>query len=235
MLPGLTPKEAQDLILSVGTHHGQRRLSPVEVAQLFQKAIAAGATLPECARFVHLKSATMVSRFLRLLKLDPSIQHVVGWGQTGATVSFAASWPLGELSSDEQQSAAREIMANQLRTPEVVQLIQLWKRTRQPISRCVADVLGLRPTITRKHVLLGAVTDDSVKAALSSRVQSQRDELFARTLHELYGPLTGVSARLGTDRFTIVTGDKNAAVINDPGKQSFETLINDSLRNHVAK
>ena len=42
MIRGLSQPELQSLILSVGTHRGHRRLSPMEVAMLLRQAVESG-------------------------------------------------------------------------------------------------------------------------------------------------------------------------------------------------
>jgi len=235
MLPGLTPEEARDLLLSVGTHHGKRRFSPVEVAQIFHKALAAGATLVSCARFVNLTGPTMVSRFLRLLKLVPEIHHLVDWGQTGATIAFASAWRLGELEQDEQKEATREVMANQMSKEEVRQIVQLRQRSRRRIVDCINEVLRMRPTLTRHHVFLGAITDDSLKRFLRCLNQSDRDDLLVGLIRSEYGIHGKTSARLGVERFTIVTDDDGAVRLKTGDTAGFETAINKALLARIPK
>lgn len=233
MIAGLTPEEARDLMLSVGTHHGKRRLSPVEVAELFQKSLMAGATPIQCARFVNLTGPTMITRFLSLLKLSPEIRHIVDWGESVVTISFASAWVLSGLSNDEQETAVREVMANQIKKDEVHQIIQLRKRSQRPIEECVNEVLRMRPVVSRRHVFLGAITDERVKKVIAALKQSDRDVLLATALKSIYGELKKTSGRLGVERFTIVTDDHGAARLKESGKSGFELVINQVLIGQV--
>ena len=235
MLPGLTHEEARDLVLSVGTHHGRRRLSPLEVAELFQKALTSGATLQECAHFVNLTGPAMISRFVRLLRLSAQIRHMVDWGQTGATMAFAAAWRLAELGEDEQEAVVREIIANEMTREEVRQLVQLKKRSRRRMEECVSEVLRMRPAVTKHHVFLGAVTDEDTRQGLAKLKQGERDEVLASALTETYGVLPKTSGRLGIERFTIVTDEEGAARLKLGGGPGFEVAINQSLATKVSK
>ena len=87
----------------------------------------------------------------------------------------------------------------------------------------------MRPTITRKHVFLGAVIDDVVKQHLSKLKQPERDDLLSNVMSELYGKLPRTSARLGTDRFTIVTDEEGANALKKSAKPGFEPAINQLL------
>lgn len=235
MLPGLTAEEARNLVLSIGTHHSQRRLSPVEVAELFNKAILAGASTMECARFVNLTGPSMISRFLRLMKLSPEIRHLVDWGQTGATMSFETAWRLADLNKDEQEAAATPAMANQMSKDEVNQVLQIKKRSRRHVLECINEVLGMRANVVKKYVFIGAVIGDALKQYLVQLRQIQRDELLIGILIDHYGDLPNVSARLGLERFTIVTNEEGATRLNEGKQADFETIINKSLSAKAVK
>ena len=89
MILGLEQKEYQDLILSIGTHRGSRRLSPLEVARLIDKALNSGATRKDCTQALQV-SSTQISTFLKLLTLAPEIQYLAGWrGSKNATIAFS--------------------------------------------------------------------------------------------------------------------------------------------------
>lgn len=234
LLQGLTPEEAKGLILSVGTHRANRSLSPLEVARLFRKAISHGASREECASFVHLSGADMVSRFLRLLDLNPFVQHATDWRQTGPTISFTSAWKLSAFANKEQEGACLEIMANQLKTKEVEQAVQLERRSGRSFAACVAEVVRMRPSIVKVHVILGAIKDHEVENWLRTQSQSQRDTLFARVLAQAYPAAKKCSGRLGTDRFTIVTNDQGYTVVNPNRDNSFEPLIIQALRKKMS-
>jgi len=235
MLLGLNTQEARDLVLSVGTHHGKRRLSPVEVAHLFEKALFSGATLRDCADFVGLTGTTMVSRFLRLLKLNPAIQHIVDWGQTNTTLSFDSASKVAQLNESDHESVVEEIIANRMNKNEVRELVQLRERSKRPISDCVAEVLRMRPVIERQYVFLGAVTDRRLEEALSGLQQRERDELLGATLRAIYGPIERISGRLGTKRFLIVTDSKGAECLRRDGPDAFEAALNSGLAARILK
>jgi hypothetical protein len=229
MLPGLTPEESRDLIMSVGTHHGKRRISPVEAGLLIQKTLSAGCSVETCGQFLGFKDPSMVSWFLKLLKVDSTLHHLIGWGKGAGTVSFIAATELGRLNEDEQEEAFRLVIANELNKSEVFQAVQIRKRSKRRISECIEEVTRMRPTITRKHVFIGAVTDAVVRQHLLKLKQPERDELLSNTVSELYGKLPKTSARLGTDRFTIVTDEEGAATLKNGSKPGFEPAINQIL------
>ena len=60
---GLSSTELQDLVLSVGTHRSERRLSPLEVACLLDRALSCGGSRKECSDVLGI-SLTQVGTFL---------------------------------------------------------------------------------------------------------------------------------------------------------------------------
>lgn len=225
---GLSAEELQSLIMSVGARGAKRRYTPVEVGRRFKKAVDSGASLQECADAVQLKGSSMVSRFMRLLKLNPNIQHVVDWGQSDATISFSSAWKLTQFNSKDQTQACNAILEHQLSSPEVVQLIQLRVRSGKPITECVKGVLRMRPQIERRHVFIGAITSERLRDRLSAMLQQDRDELLTRAVRKRYAALRDFACRLGASRFTIVGGDEVANVLKG-NAADFETAINAEL------
>jgi len=150
-------------------------------------------------------------------------------------MSFAAGWRLAELNEDEQRTATGQIMANQLTKGEVGQIVELKKRSGRPITECIGEVLRMRPSVIRKYVFLGAVVGDVVKLHLMNLRQSERDAMLSTVLKNLYGQLPKTSARLGVDRFTIVTDEQGASQLKQVGRPTFEAAINRSLAETLPK
>lgn len=229
ILAGLNPEEAKNLLLSVCIRSGKRPLSPVEVALLFQKAMDHGANKKMCAQFVHLNGPSMISRFLMLLELSPLVQLSVDWGHTVSTISFSSAWHLLSLNVDEQEFACREIITNRFRSKEVEQVIQLRKRSRRTLVECLNEVIGMRPTITKVHVILGAIINPDVEEKLSHFTQVERDNLFRDLISVTYPEGKSLSGRLGTNRFSIVTDEQGVNIINPKQAPSLEHLITEKL------
>ena len=228
-LPGLSLDEVKRLIMSVGTHAAKRPYTPVEVGGKFMKAVRAGATLEQCAQAVQLRGTSMVSRFLRLIKLHSNVQHLIDWGQSGATISFTSAWRLTQLSTVDQVPACNAILQHQLTSPEVEQLIQLRRRSGKSIAECTKAVLRMRPVIERRHVFIGAVTSDQVRTRLVNMLQDDRDELLRKAVRRCFPKLRGFASRLGAERFTIVVNQQDASVLTH-GRENFEAAINAVLQ-----
>src|SRR5687767_2612557 len=118
----LSERERQRLLLSVGTHRGQRPLSPVEVANLYAKMINAGASLSDCARASNLEGPTWVTRFLQLLKLPESVRHLIVFGGGAGTISFSTGAEIAKLENDaEEETLIRAALSHRLSGSEVRQ------------------------------------------------------------------------------------------------------------------
>jgi hypothetical protein len=222
----LSPNERRSLLLSVGTHRTARPLSPIEVARLFEKALNAGASLQECADAAHFKATSMVSRFLSLLRLAPDIQHLVDWGQSGSTLAFTSAFELSRLPTSDHVAAASAVLANGLKSVEVRQLVQLRKRSGRSMEESVADTLGMRPTVERRHVFIGAVTNAATRDYLANQAQHQRDEMLRLAVGEAFPKVRNVPVRQGAERFTLVGDD---AMASELSKTDFEAAINKVL------
>ena len=175
----------------------------------------------------------MVSRFLNLLELSPLTQLSTDWGQTELTISFSSAWQLSCLSKDEQEISCREIITNQLRSKEVQQVVQLRKRSGRTLVECLNEVVGMRPTVTRIHLILGTITNTDVQEKLSNLSQIERDNLFRDISSVMYRGVKKLSGRLGTNRFSIVTDEHGINIICPKQDSSFEDEINQELANRM--
>jgi len=225
----LSQDERQRLLLSVGTHRGQRPMSPVEVANLYAKMIKAGASLSDCARASNLEGPTWVSRFLQLLTLPESVRHLVVFGGSAGTISFSTAAEIARLENDaEEEVLVRDTLTHRLSGSEVRQVVQLRKRSQRSLQDCLDEVIGMRPRVDKRYLYIGAITGAALKSALGAMPQQQRDVLLQKAVRTVLGgtPLTLV--KLGTDRFTLV-GDAAFGDVTAVKKDSLEQEINDAL------
>jgi len=231
---GLSPEIQRDLILSVGTRRARRRLSPIEVAQAIETALASGSTIQELAAELGLHP-TMIPRFRRLLKLAPDIRHLVDWWQGKARLSFEAASHIARLaSSKEQQEVVEAALKHGLGKVETIQVVQIRERSGRAIADCIVDVLRMRPQIERRHILIGAITSEKLRVALRQMTQQERDQLLKSAVIS-YGPeLPPWEGRLGVERFTLLGSDAfGAAAQKLPG--GFEDAINAYLLEGISQ
>ena len=227
-MKGISDSEYQGLILSVGTHRNARPLSPIEVAELLSKAVAAGATRAQCAEELGIGSS-QVSAFLSLLLLAPQIQHLADWqGSKAASVAFSTMVELRRLNHDDQTVAANAALTHKLTWKEAVQLVQIAIRSGKTIEECISRVLDLRPRITTRHLFVGAITSPETRACIGELPQSNRDALLSKTLQRLTGYDYPVGVRLGTNEFTILS-NHNLPKLLGLQRDEIELFINQTL------
>jgi hypothetical protein len=228
MLAGLSSDEFKSLLLSVGTHRDRRSLSPVEAASLFKKALAAGASVVDCAEAVRLAGPTWIARFLKLLELPEDVRHLVGWGRKSGSIAFTSASDIARLEdSADQRHAIEASIAHDLSSLEVRQLVQLRNRSHKSVQQCVSEVLKLRPHIEVKHIFVGSIISEKLRKLLRSFSQSRRDELLNHVCRERLASMT-LGARLGETRFTLV-GGKDFGDFLAKNKERLEQQINDAL------
>lgn len=231
---GLSSDEYRQLVMSVGTHRGERKLSPVEVAGLLNKAIEAGANRKECSQALDV-GPTQMSTFLRLLRLAPEVQHLADWGEgSGSTIPFSSLAQLASLEARAQDVAARAILGHRLTWKEVVQLVQVVGRSGKAIEQCIDDVVRLRPEVEIRHLFIGSLTSESLQTSLATVSQAERDSLLAEALRGILGMSEGLSGRLGTSNFTL-TWDKNPAEVAGLSADAFEKAVGESVAGAIAR
>jgi hypothetical protein len=200
----LPSEVVQKLILSVGTHRGDRPFSPVEVAENVEKAISSGSSIRELAAVMDVDPA-MITRFRRLLKLPQNVLYQIDWGQGVSLVSFTVATEVARLESEKEQlELVRHILAHRLSKDEVRQIVQIHLRSKKVIGEAVKDILGMRPQIEKRYVVIGTITSSKVREALQAMTQQQRDNLLKKIIAFRYPELANSGGKLGIDTFTLV-------------------------------
>lgn len=226
---GLSSSEVRQLILSVGTHKSERPLSPVEVAKLMWKAEKAGEKRREIAARLLLEDSSIIGRFIRLLRLPPDVQQLTGWGSDPATLSFTAGSEIARLEDKQEQLVlATAALANRFNKSEIMQVVQIRKRSGKSIKECIKIVLNQRPVIERRHVIIGSLQSEKLKDSLKEISQLERDALLQSAL-DRYGPnIQRLGSKLG-DRYFLLIGDDrlHAAIMSLP--EGFEQAITEYL------
>ena len=233
-LPGLSPEKARALILSVGTHRSDRPLSPIEVAEAMEASVTAGATTLVLAEALQLEDATWVTRFRRLLRLPNDVQHLVNWGSSPASVSLTSSTEIARLSSqDDQRFVMNAVVEHNMTSAEVRQIVQVLRRSGKSAGEATAEIIGQRPQVTRRHMLIGAIQSDEMQMTLRCMTQRDRDALLNAALHAHLPDLPAWTGRLGIDHFALSGGEDFAAAVQALPAH-FEVVVNTALRKELA-
>ena len=182
-MKGLLSHEISKLILSVGTHKSKRPLSPVEVAEFMQRALDAGEKRTEIAERLHLEDSSIIGHFISLLSLPTQVQQTVGWGSDPATVSFSAAAGIARLGSNLEQTAlAKAALENQFSKSEIIQVVQIRRRSGKSIDSCINAILDQRPVVERRYVMIGELTSESLKDQVKVLSQLERNNLLHSAL-----------------------------------------------------
>lgn len=227
-MKGLAPEEHKLLLRSVGTHRGDRPLSPFEVAQLLNKTLAAGSTRKEAAEALGI-GQTQVATFLKLRDLAPEIRHLADWGgSSNASIAFSSLAELSRLPRPAQIETADAILRYGLTWKEVVQLVQIADRSAKSVAQCIEEVLQLRPQIETRHLFVGAITSESMRQHIEGCMQIERDKMLENALAALLGRKNLASGRLGAANFTVMSSQSLPQLLGiDPDE--LERAVNDAL------
>lgn len=234
MLPGLSVLEIGRLRMSVGygTHKTGRPLSPVEVGTLLQRALKSGTSLEECAKILNFKGTSQLSRFIRILDLPPDILHLVDWGRSDkSAVGFTTAVELARVPDNKDKVAiVNAILEHGLQTDEVRQVAQIRKRSGRTIEDCLKEVIGMRPTVERRYVFIGAVGD--LQAALAEKTQAERNAMLHSGLEAL--GLTDAFGRLGVKIFTLVGDERMNNRLGSEGREVIEARLKAHISGKLA-
>lgn len=192
-----------------------------------------GATLGDCAAFVHLDGTAMIGRFVRLLTLEP-VEVTVDWGSTPTTIPFTAASEIAQLPSREHAAVIRAALEHSLKVGEIRQLTQLRKASNKSIDECINAILKLRPTITRRYMFVGRVDDAGTVNALAKMDQFSRDGLLGRVLSKLDGRLSEAAGRLKPGQFSII-GDATVSTALHGLKPDFESVVATAIQDAVCR
>ena len=125
--------------------------------------------------------------------------------------------------ADNQRMVANAVLEKGLSSKEVRQVGQLVVRSGRSVDVCLKEVLGMRPTIERRYVFIGSITDEHVRRALSVRSQKERDAILALGMERIC--LAGAAGRLGTKFFTLVGDERFDVSMKEVGKGNIETRL----------
>jgi len=233
MAIGLTDTELSQFQLSVGyTLKDSRPLSPVEVGQLCHKSEKKGFSRTEITSAALMTDPGMISQFLKVSELDPSLQHLIDWGRAGVgVIGFSVGYQLTRFNKSTHKKLATLILKHQLTKIEMRDIHQLVERSNKPLAQCVSRVVSRRPVQIVRSVIIGAVVGAELKGQLKSHTQKKRDQLLHEVFVELYPALKNWTVKLGINRFTVIGGK---IVENTIAKEKdFETMISRHLQQKI--
>lgn len=228
MISGLSQTELQSLILSVGTHRGHRRLSPMEVATLLRQAMEAGTSRQALSESLKI-SEIQVSRFIRLFDLEPDLRDLADWGRGNAsTIPFSSLLEIVRLTPSQQFEVVESALTHKLTKAEFRQISQMSERSGRHIDDCIADVIERRPQVQMQFVLIGSIHQNKLQEYLDTQLQNTRDYLLKEVLDKLGQPSRAIHGRLGSKMFTFLAGQDIVSLL-DMDPDAIEAFVNERL------
>jgi hypothetical protein len=206
MIPGLESSEARDLILSLGTHHAKRRLTPTEAGELIQQSLNVGASTKQLAELLGLKDTTVLNRLRKLADLPPGSRDLIAWGRNPNTLSMSVGAEIAAAPSAARDGLIAAAQAHQLSKVEVRGVIQRMSRAGESVAEAVDSVVASRPVVERRYVLFGSVTEPKVRQRLAELDPDDRQQAYRTVLSEL--GLDNADGALRPSGFTLSRRDE---------------------------
>jgi hypothetical protein len=156
-IAGLTDNESTDLIMSVGTHQSKRRIGPVQVAQLLERA-SRFQSLESIASALSLRDATLPKKFVSLLALPEEIRSLVSWGSAPGFISFSSASEIARAKRNLTEEAllvlSCVVLEHGLSKTELQAIVQRISRGHVPLREAVQEILAMRPVVERQYVFM---------------------------------------------------------------------------------
>lgn len=171
MIAGLEAAEERDLILSVGTHNADRRLTPAEVGELTARALGSGESVATLASKLGLKDRSMISRFRKINSLPWDVLELVAWGRPRDGLSLSAAAEIVSAPPSLRRELARRSIEERL-SKEAVRAVVQRVRSGDELENAVQNILEWQPRVVKRHVYLGTL-EPRVRHALASKSASE--------------------------------------------------------------
>jgi hypothetical protein len=200
MLDSLSSDERRDIVLSIGTHKKNRRLSPIQIAQLVHRLYQTqGISLDRIAMDLDLKDSSILRRFISLLSLPSELQPLIIWGASPGYLSFSVASEISRAKeNDKINILSKDALENQRSKEEVRAIIQCNRRGGGSINQCIEKIEAARCKIIQHYVFLGQLS--------STANDSQSDEECSFELKSMLSKLVDennvLSAAIKDRRFS---------------------------------
>lgn len=226
MLDLLSSDERRDLILSIGTHKKNRRLSPIQVAQLLNRLYQIqGISLKQIAQELELRDSSILHRFLSLLSLPPEIQPLVNWGTSPGYLSFSVASEISRAKEPEKINLlAKDALENQRSKEEVRAILQCNLRGGGSLTHCIETIDSTRPKVIHHYVFLGQLPTLIDGNQGEEQYSFELRAMLSKLVHE--GNVLSAAVKNGRFSFTLTeSAIKNAKVALHLTPEKVETFV----------
>ena len=129
----------------------------------------------------------------------------------------------------DQLATVAAVMRYGMTWKEVVQVVQVSTRSGEDIGTCIDNILRLRPVVDIRHLFVGSIRSETMRANLRSTLQLDRDMLMSKVLCRLVGTKYDARGRLSDREFTILT-DHDLLRLLDMSADALEEAVNSILK-----
>ena len=208
--PRWSSDERGDLLASIGGGAHVRPLTPVAVGSLLAREASRGVRHDAMAKALHLDSAAMIGRFIRVADLPPEIGASVGWGRSAKWINLTQAQEIARLEAPaEQRDLARLALEYRLSGTEVRGAVQICLRRGVGAAAGVEETVRLRPVIERRYVQIGSLVDSRVQAAVAAMDEAKRAVLLSQVLVDV--GLSVIDASLTERGYVLVLDEEMGA------------------------
>ena len=136
---------------------------------------------------------------------------------------------IARLSSAQEQSVlTKAALESQLNKSEIIQVVQIRQRSGNPIENCIQAVLNQRPIVEKRHLIIGELRSEKLKAELKQVSQLERNNFLHSVLDQHCPNIPHLGCKLGDVYFLLVGDDRfHAEIISLP--DGFEKAITEYL------
>lgn len=179
MLNALSQPDRSLLLQSIGTHKANRKLSPIRVAQLLEKAMSVQ-TIESIAADLELSEPSTLRRILSLRSIPQALQPLVVWGRQAGYLSFSVAAEISRVQDTAKiQQLATAALERNFSKEETRAILQRSKRSNIGMTEAIDEILTLRPIVEQQHLYMGLIPtcwqnqlrpDDEARAKLRRRL-----------------------------------------------------------------
>ncbi|MEH2295051.1 hypothetical protein [Nostoc sp.] len=226
MLDSLSSEERRDLILSIGTHKKNRRLSPIQVAQLLNRLYQIQEiSLNQIAQELELKDSSILRRFLLLLSLPPEIQPLVNWGTSPGYLSFSVASEISRVKESENINIlAKDALENQRSKEEVRAILQCNLRGGGSLTHCIETIDSTRTKVIHHYVFLGKLPTLTNGSQWEEQYSFELRAMLSKLVHE--ENVLSTAIKNGRFSFTLTeSATKNPKVAPHLTPQKVEAFV----------
>jgi hypothetical protein len=228
----LSNDEWFNLTLTIGRHKKERHLKPLIVVDYLNRCFESGFSKLEIADRANC-SQDQISKFRRLndIKSDV-IRNAIDWnGNTDeGCIPPSIGWELAVLPAVYHEAVFNAVLDKSLTSKEVINIVSFFNKNADiSIHESIQRIVDFRPKIVETNVIMGKITSESLRVALTRKTPVERNLLMKNLLSTEYADLTFTGFKLKPEIFIIVGTSETERMLSNI-KDGFENAISLGLK-----